>query len=72
MSNSDTQSFTFSLGHVLPWHGSFSSSFNRTDLNSDYLGYKFNGSIDRVAASAGLHPTQKLSFSLCAPTTPTT
>ena len=63
MSNSDSKNFTFSLGHVLPWHGSFSSTFNRTDLNSDYLGYNFNGNIDLVAMSAGLHPTEKLSFS---------
>jgi hypothetical protein len=66
MSNADSKSFTFSLGHILPWNGSFSSSFNRTDLNSDYLGYKFDGSIDHVTASAGLHPTPKLSFSLSA------
>jgi len=65
-SNSDNTSFNFAAGHSLPWHGSFSTSFNRTDLNSDYLGYSFNGSIDRVSASAGVHPTQKLSFSLSA------
>ncbi len=63
-SDSDNKTFNFSAGHRLPWHGSFSSSFNRTDLNSDYLGYSFNGLIDRVAASAGINPTQKLSFSL--------
>lgn len=62
--NSDSKSFTASVGHTLPWHGSFSTSFNRTDLNSDYLGYNFNGNIDRIAASAGVQPTQKLSFSL--------
>ena len=65
-SNSDSRSYTFNLGHNLPWHGSFSSSFNRTDLNSDYLGYKFDGSIDRMAVSAGVNPTQKLSLSLSA------
>jgi len=65
-SNSDSRSYTFNLGHNLPWHGSFSSSFNRTDLNSDYLGYKFNGSIDRVGMSAGVSPTQKLNFSVSA------
>ena len=63
-STSDNKSFNFSAGHRLPWNGSFSSSFNRTDLNSDYLGYSFNGTIDRVSASAGVNPTQKLSFSL--------
>jgi hypothetical protein len=63
-SNSDSTSYTFSASHRLPWDGSFSSSFNRTNLNSDYLGYSFNGNIDRVAVSAGVHPTPKLSFSL--------
>ncbi len=63
-STSDNKTFNFSAGHRLPWNGNFSSSFNRTDLNSDYLGYSFNGDIDRVSASAGINPTQKLSFSL--------
>jgi hypothetical protein len=63
-SNSDSRSYNFSLGHVLPWNGTFSSSFNRTDLNSDYLGYSFNGSIDRVSAAAGMSPTPKLHLSM--------
>lgn len=63
-SNSNSKNYNFSVGHLLPWHGNFSSSFNRNDLNSDYLGYSFNGSIDRVATTAGIHPTDKLSFSL--------
>jgi len=62
-STSDNKSYTFSLGHVLPWSGSFSSSFNRSDVNSDYLGYKFDGSIDRVSTSAGMSPTPKLHLS---------
>jgi len=63
-SNSDTKNYTFSVSHRLPWSGSLSSSFSRSDLNSDYLGYKFDGTIDRWAANAGVRPTQKLSFSL--------
>ena len=65
-SNSDSKNFSFNAGHRLPWNGSFSSSYNWTDLNSDYLGYKFNGTIDRVAATAGINPTRKLYFSLSA------
>ena len=63
-SNSNNNAFSFSASHRLPWNGSFSSSYNRTDLNSDYLGYSFNGVIDRVSAIAGVNPTQKWSMSL--------
>jgi hypothetical protein len=62
--NSDSTSYIFTASHAMPWNGSFSTSFNRTDLNSDYLGYLFNGNIDLLTASVGLHPTPKLSFSL--------
>jgi hypothetical protein len=63
-SNSDSTTYTISASHPLPWSGSFASSFNHTDLNSDYLGYKFNGGIDVVTTSFAFHPTGKLSFSL--------
>lgn len=63
-SNSDTKSYNFSVSHALPWHGSFSNVFTRSDVNSNYLGYKFDGTINRWAANSGLHPTNKLSFSL--------
>lgn len=63
---SDSTNYNASVSHALPWHGSFSSSFNRSDLNSDYLGYKFNGTIDRFSTSAGISPTDKLHFSTSA------
>jgi hypothetical protein len=63
-SSSESTSYVFSASHAMPWNGSFSSNFNRTDLNSDYLGYSFNGDIDLVSANVGLHPTNKLSFFL--------
>ena len=62
-SMSDSTSYTFNVGHSLPWNGNFSSTFSRTDLNADYLGYTFNGDIDRVTAGGSVHPTPKLSFS---------
>ena len=61
-SNSNTNSFGFSAGHALPFHGSLSTSFNRSEINSDYLGYKFDGTIDTVNVTAGLQPTNKLHF----------
>jgi hypothetical protein len=63
-SNSNSTNYSFSVSHRLPWSGSFSSTFNRSNIDSDYLGYKFNGTINRWAANAGVHPTEKLSFSL--------
>lgn len=65
-SNSGTDSFGFSAGHALPFHGSFSTSFNRSEINSDYLGFKFDGAIDTVNATAGLQPTNKLHFQMSA------
>lgn len=65
-STSDSKGYYFNVGHPLPLHGSTSVSFNQTDLNSDYLGYTFNGTIDTVNAFAGINPTQKWSVSASA------
>ena len=62
--DSDSTSYVFSASHQLPWNGNFNTSFNRTDLNSDYLGYTFNGDIDVVTTNFSFHPTPKLSFTL--------
>jgi len=65
-STSDSKGYYFTVGHPLPLHGSASASFNSTNLNSDYLGYTFNGTIDTVTAFAGVSPTQKWSISTAA------
>ena len=65
-STSESKGYYFSVGHPLPLHGSASATFNQTDLNSDYLGYAFNGTIDTVDAYAGINPTQKWSVSTSA------
>ncbi len=62
-STTDSKSLFFTVGHALPLHGSASVAFNRTDMNSDYLGYSFNGAIDTVSTFAGINPTQKWSIS---------
>lgn len=59
-SYSDTNTFGFSAGHALPLHGSFSTSFNRSRVDSDYLGFQFKGTIDTVNFGAGIQPTSKL------------
>jgi hypothetical protein len=62
-SHSDSTTYVFSASHQLPWNGSISSNFNRTNLDSDYLGYAFNGNIDVLNVNAGLHPTPKIGIS---------
>ena len=61
---SDNNSWFVSGSHMLPLHGSASVSFARSYVNSDYLGYSFNGTIDTLNAAAGIQPTQKLSLSV--------
>jgi len=63
-SSSDSTSYIFNVTHTLPWNGTFTTDYNRTNLNSDYLGYTFNGNIDVVTANLGVNPTPKLNFSL--------
>lgn len=65
-STSESTGYYFTIGHPLPLHGSASANFNQTDLNSNYLGYAFNGTIDTVSAFAGFNPTQKWSISTSA------
>jgi hypothetical protein len=62
--NSDSTSFTAGVAHQLPWNGTFNTNFNRTDLNFDYLGYRFNGDIDVITSTTSFHPTPKLTFVL--------
>ena len=62
--NSDTHSWFVGASHPLPMHGSASASFAHSYVDSNYLGYIFNGAIDTLNAAAGISPTQKLSLSL--------
>ncbi|HKS74045.1 MAG TPA: hypothetical protein VJQ82_12670 [Terriglobales bacterium] len=65
-SNADTLNYGASVSHALPLRGSFSANANRSDLNSDFEGYRFNGTIDTLSAAAGFQPTNKLHFGLSA------
>ena len=62
--HSDNDSITFSASHLLPMHGSFGSSFNRSYIHSNYLGSGYHGTVDTLNANAGVNPNQKLNFSL--------
>jgi hypothetical protein len=63
-SHSDANVFGFSAGHALPWNGSWQAAFSRSDLNDDFAGYAFNGTIDSVNSGVSFQPTNKLHLSL--------
>ncbi len=61
--HSYNDSFTLSASHLLPMHGSFGSSYSRSNINTDYLGSAYHGTINNLNANAGFNPTQQLNFS---------
>ena len=65
-SNSGTDLYGVNLAHQIPLHGSTSASFNRSNWNSEFLGYHSTGTIDTLNATAGVHPTNRLSMSVSA------
>lgn len=63
---SDNTAFGYNASHLLPWRGSFAGSINRSSWNTTYLGSNSNGSIDTVNATAGVHPTNRISLTASA------
>jgi len=63
-STSSNSSYGFAAGHALPFRGAFSGAFNRSDVNSNFDGYGYNGSIDTYVATAGFQPTNKIHLSV--------
>jgi len=59
--NSSDSAFGFNVAHPLPMQGSVSAGFNRSNWNSDYLGYSSKGTVDLVNSLAAMRPTNKLS-----------
>ena len=57
--HSGNSAFGFNVTHLLPLQGSFSAGFNRSDWNSDYLGYSSSGTIDTVNTIASVRPRQQ-------------
>ena len=62
----DNSGFGFNVSHKLPLNGSFSTSFYRSDIDTDYLGYTYQGNFDTEVASMGMQPTDKLHVSATA------
>jgi hypothetical protein len=59
-SSSESTSYSFGLGHKLPFNGSFSGSVNRSDFNSDYTGGHYNGTLDNISAGLSFNPIDNL------------
>jgi hypothetical protein len=61
--HSDSTAYGFNLGHLLPLHGGFSASINRSDVNSDFLGDSYSANIDTYDTAVSFQPTDKLHVS---------
>ncbi len=61
-SDSSGNSVNLGVGHALPFRGSFSTSVNRSEFNSqdNSGGDSFNGTIDTVNAGTGFQPVRDL------------
>ncbi len=59
---STTNAFGANVSHLLPLQGSFSTGFNRSNWNTDYLGYSSSGTIDTVNSVATVRPRQSVSL----------
>jgi hypothetical protein len=56
----DNSGFGVSVSHRLPLNGNFSTTFYRSDIDTDYLGYTYQGNFDTEVAAASMQPTNKL------------
>ncbi len=61
---SDSLGYGFAVGHKLPLRGGFSTSLNHSDVDSNFIGYSYSGSIDTYTATASFQPTNKFHFSV--------
>ncbi len=55
--------YGFNVSHILPLQGSISGGFNRSNWNSNYLGFQSSGTIDILSAQASVHPLRRFSLS---------
>ncbi len=63
-STAHDKNFYASASHLLPLKGSVAATYSRNDLNSSYLGYSFNGTIDTVSSTVGFYPKQNWNVSI--------
>jgi hypothetical protein len=61
-----SETFGFTGTHALPLHGTWAAGFTRSDMDSNYAGYTYNGVIDSANTSIGFQPTNRLHMSASA------
>ena len=64
ISDSSTNAFNVGASHNLPMRGAFEVSYSRSDLNANYSGADYNGTVDTVAAGASFAPLSRLNVSV--------
>jgi hypothetical protein len=64
--NTTDGAYGFNASHILPLHGSISGGLNRSNWNSDYLGFQSSGTVDLITALASVHPLRRFSLSASA------
>ena len=64
--HNDGSAYGFNVNHRLPLRGSFATSINRSNWNTDYLGSSSSGTVDTINSLAAVHPTNKFSLSVSA------
>jgi hypothetical protein len=63
-SDSSSNSFNVSAAHKLPMRGAFDVSYSRNDLNANYSGSDYNGTVNTVGAGASFNPVRRLNVSV--------
>ncbi len=63
---SNNRGYGFGVGHILPFHGGFSATYNSSYVDSNYAGYSYSGTIDTTTATASFQPTNKFHVSTSA------
>jgi len=61
-SSSNTNSYSFGLGHALPFHGTFSAGGTRSDLAYDSSQGNYDGTLDTAYTSIIFNPVPRLTF----------
>ena len=61
-SDSGTTTYSAGLGHLLPFHGNFSASAVRTDLDYDSTESQYKGTLDSLYSGMIFNPVTGLSF----------
>ncbi len=59
-SSSQTSSYSFGVGHKLPFGGSISGAATRSDFSSSYSTGSYSGAIDTISLGTSFNPIQRL------------